>query len=44
VLLKEALRFSHVSTPRVIIVNKDPAYSAAMKELKERIPFVQPYI
>jgi IS6 family transposase len=33
--LKKALAFSHVSAPRVITVDKNPAYPVAMEELKE---------
>ena len=32
---KKALAFSHVSTPRVIAVDKNPAYPVAIEELKE---------
>lgn len=32
---KKALAFSHVSNPRVITVNKNPAYPIANQELKE---------
>ncbi|XKK29711.1 IS6 family transposase [Bacillus sp. AC79A.1] len=32
---KKALAFSYVSKPRVITVDKNPAYSVAMQELKE---------
>ena len=32
---KKALAFSHVSTPRVITVDKNPAYPVAIEELKE---------
>jgi len=32
---KKALAFSHVFTPRVITVDKNPAYPVAMEELKE---------
>jgi transposase-like protein len=32
---KKALAFSHVSIPRVITVNKHPAYPIAIQELKE---------
>ncbi|PEC18944.1 IS6 family transposase [Bacillus cereus] len=32
---KKALAFSHVSKPRVITVDKNPAYSIAIQELKE---------
>lgn len=39
-LFKKALAFSHVSKPGVITVDKNPAYSIAIQELKEekRIP------
>jgi IS6 family transposase len=33
--LKKALAFSHVSTPRIITVDKNPAYPVAIEELKE---------
>ena len=33
--LKKALAFSHVSTPRVVTVDKNPAYPVAIEELKE---------
>ncbi|WJE55776.1 IS6 family transposase (plasmid) [Bacillus cereus] len=33
--LKKALAFSHVSKPRVITVDKNPAYPIAIQELKE---------
>jgi transposase-like protein len=32
---KKALAFSHVTTPRVITVDKNPAYPVAVEELKE---------
>jgi transposase, IS6 family len=32
---KKALAFSHVSKPRVITVDKNPAYPIAIQELKE---------
>ena len=32
---KQPSAFSHVSRPRVITVDKNPAYPAAIKELKE---------
>jgi transposase-like protein len=32
---KKALAFSHVSRPRVITVDKNPAYPVAIEELKE---------
>ena len=32
---RKALKSSHTSTPRVITVDKNPAYPAAIKELKE---------
>ncbi|MGD6788057.1 IS6 family transposase, partial [Bacillus thuringiensis] len=37
---KKALRFSHVSKPRVITVDKNPAYPIAIKKLKneKKIP------
>jgi IS6 family transposase len=34
-LFKKALAFSHVSKPRVITVDKNPAYPIAIQELKE---------
>ncbi|MEK0224088.1 IS6 family transposase [Bacillus proteolyticus] len=34
-LFKKALAFSHVSRPRVITVDKNPAYPIAIQELKE---------
>jgi IS6 family transposase len=33
--LDNSLAFSHASTPRVITVDKNPAYPVAMEELKE---------
>jgi transposase-like protein len=33
---KKALAFSHVTSPRVITIDKNPAYPTAIEELKEK--------
>ncbi|WP_028390631.1 IS6 family transposase, partial [Bacillus cihuensis] len=38
---KKALAFSHVSKPRVITVDKNPAYSIAIQELKEEMQMLE---